>query len=422
VPPTEYEQSAEYEQSDLPLTEAEAEAHVSGTCFKTGPPGQIGVELEWLLHDVHDPALPVPASRLDGVLSPDLVRGALSTEPGGQLELSSRPHPTLAACLAETAADMAALRAAATSRGVRLTGLGVDPLRPPVRLVDSARYIAMERFFDRAGPHGRVMMCSTAAVQVCVEAATASDGYQARWQALHTLGPVLVAAFANSPLREGRPTGWRSTRQAVWARLDAGLTGPPGGVSTADPRETWTRHALDSEVLIILDGPHRCQPPPPGLTFRGWLRGGGPRPPRLADLCYHLTTLFPPVRARGCLELRVVDAQPADGWGVVATVVAALLDDPVARDHALAAAEPVRGRWLSAARDGLAEPQLARAARGCFAAAMDGAVRLDLPAEAGVALAAFTERYVDRARCPADDVLDAWHSGADLIDEESVPC
>lgn len=404
-----------------PLTEEAAEARISGTCFKTGPPGQVGVELEWLLNDVHDPTLPVPTTRLDGALCPDLVRGALSTEPGGQLELSSRPHPTLAACLAETAADMAELRAATGSRGVQLTGLGVDPLRPPVRLVSSPRYDAMEQFFDRAGPHGRVMMCSTAAVQVCVEAATATDSYQDRWQALHALGPVLVAAFANSPLRQGRPTGWRSTRQAVWARLDTSHAGLPWDAT--DPRETWTRQVLDAPVLMITDGPGRCQSPPPGLTFRGWLRGAGPaRQPTLADLDYHLTTLFPPVRARGWLELRVIDAQPADGWAVVATVVVALLDDLVARDTALAAAEPVRSRWLSAARDGLTEPQLARAVRDCFAAALDGASRLGLPVDARAALATFIERYVERARCPADDALDAWYSGADPIDEESVPC
>jgi gamma-glutamylcysteine synthetase len=40
------------------------------------------------------------------------------------------------------------------------------------------------------------------------------------------------------------------------------------------------------------------------LTFRAWLPGvPGLRPPTLADLDYHLSTLFPPVRPRGWLEL-----------------------------------------------------------------------------------------------------------------------
>ena len=67
------------------------------------------------------------------------------------------------------------------------------------------------------------MMGSTASVQVCVDAGRAcagTSGFRFRWRLLHAIGPVLVAVFANSPLRAGRPTGWKSTRQAVWARLD----------------------------------------------------------------------------------------------------------------------------------------------------------------------------------------------------------
>src|SRR5215470_4410724 len=34
-----------------PLTESDAEEQVHGICFKTGPPGRVGVELEWLVFD-----------------------------------------------------------------------------------------------------------------------------------------------------------------------------------------------------------------------------------------------------------------------------------------------------------------------------------------------------------------------------------
>ncbi|HEY3483562.1 MAG TPA: ergothioneine biosynthesis glutamate--cysteine ligase EgtA, partial [Streptomyces sp.] len=37
------------------LREDEAEAHVRGVCFKTGPPARTGVELEWLVTDRSDP-------------------------------------------------------------------------------------------------------------------------------------------------------------------------------------------------------------------------------------------------------------------------------------------------------------------------------------------------------------------------------
>src|SRR5580704_7255686 len=83
---------------------------------------------------------------------------------------------------------------------------------------------------------------------------------------------------------------------------------------------------------------------PPGLTFRDWVRDGGSgtlRAPTPEDLEYHLSTLFPPVRPRGHMELRMIDAQPGDGWIVPAAVATALADDERAADAALAAAEPV---------------------------------------------------------------------------------
>lgn len=410
-----------------PMTESEAESHIAGTCFKTGPPGALGVELEWLVHDGHDQRAPVPPARLDGVVSSArslALRGAITTEPGGQLELSSAPAPSLGACLDQVGGDLERLRALAAAFGLRLSGVGLDPVREPNRLTTEPRYTAMERHFDRSGPDGRVMMCSTAAVQVCLEAGEehgvtgGAGSAETRWLALHGLGPVLVAAFANSPLYRGRPTGWRSTRLAVWWRIDPSRTRPPTGGT--DPRESWARYALDATVLAVRgDGGWDT---PDGLTFRDWLRGYGPRPATCADLDYHLTTLFPPVRPRGFLEVRFVDAQPAGGWAVVAAVTSALVDDPLALDIVLDATAPVRGRWLAAARNGLTDPVLASVAETCFGAALPALRRLGVAEPVRRQVAEYADRYVSARRCPADDVLEAWSRGHAPIGEEIASC
>src|SRR6516225_263318 len=357
------------------FTEEDAEAHVHGIAFKTGPPGRVGVELEWLVRDPRDPAQPVRAEQVAAALAPfeadtpaskhgypgheqrivryqipALPSGAtLTVEPGGQLELSSAPAVTLGELVEVTGRDLAALRDAAAAAGLELCGYGLDPLRPPRRVLDLPRYAAMEKFFDRDGPWGRQMMCGTASVQVCLDAGddgTSEAGYRSRWRLLHAIGPVLVAAFANSPLRDGRPTGWRSARQQVWANMDPGRTRAPtppisdGG----DPRDAWTTYALDAELMCVREPESTDWTAPPGLTFRDWVRDGGSgtlRPPTAEDLDYHLSTLFPPVRPRGHMELRMIDAQPGDGWIVPAAVVTALADDVRAADEAMAAAEPV---------------------------------------------------------------------------------
>jgi len=412
---------------DEELTEDDAEAHVHGICFKTGPPRRIGVELEWLVRDVRDPALPVPAERIFAAVAdltapavlPDpavLPSGSLITvEPGGQLELSSAPADSLGECVTAVQRDMAALRDAMRRASLTLQGYGLDPLRPPRRVLDLPRYTAMEEFFDRDGPWGRQMMCSTASVQVCVDAGQdtpGTDGYRRRWRLAHDVGPVLVAAFANSPLRQGQPSGWRSTRQEVWSRLDPGRTLPPP--ANGDPRHAWATYSLDAELMLVRRAGSPSWSAPAGLTFRGWLRGGGngERRPTKEDLTYHLSTLFPPVRPRGHLELRMIDAQPEDGWIVPAAVAWALFEDPHAADLAMAAVAPVwadGNPWLRAARNSLADPVLARAASQCFEAANAVLGRADVSADICQRVAAFTERYVLRSRCPADDQLEGIH-------------
>ena len=416
------------------LDEDTAAEHIHGICLKTGPPRLVGVELEWLVRDARNPGLPVPANGIaDAVAGFAAVPGlpsssqpgvlpsgaTLTTEPGGQLEISSQPADSLAKLVDATLADLAALRAATDTAGLELAGFGLDPLRPPRRLLTLPRYAAMEAFFDRGGPWGRRMMCGTASVQVCLDAGDESDGaagYRRRWPLVHAIGPVLVAAFANSPLRVGRPTGWRSSRQQVWSHMDPGRTRSPK--IGPDPRQAWARYALDAQIMCVREEGSADWSAPPGLTFRDWVRGGAAdagalRRPTVGDLNYHLSTLFPPVRPHGYLELRMIDAQPGDGWIVPLAVASVLLNDARASDTAMAAAERLwAGQssdggqlWRRAARQGPADPDIARASKECFEAAVAALSRQSASADLRSAVDAFIERYVSRDRCPADDQL-----------------
>ncbi|MFJ3435532.1 ergothioneine biosynthesis glutamate--cysteine ligase EgtA [Streptomyces cyaneofuscatus] len=403
------------------LDEGAAQDLLRGICFKTGPPRIVGVELEWLIHDQGNPAVPVAQERLDGAVAAlrELpLSAALTFEPGGQLELSSQPAGSLMECIGTTAADLAAVRASLGRDGLAPVGLGVDPWQTPHRMLREPRYDAMEAALDRAGPSGRAMMCTSASVQVCLDAGEEEPGplgYGRRWQLTHLLGAVLVAAFANSPFRQGRPTGWKSTRQALWADLDPVRTlAPVGGLP---PREAWAAHVLDTTVMCVRreEGPWDV---PEGLTFREWIRTGAPRPPVRADLDYHISTLFPPVRPRGHLELRMIDAQSgADGWLVPLAVATALYDDPEAAETvyrtvkplaewAGSAAAPRNPLWTTAAREGLADPELRAAATVCFDTALTALDRMGATKAVQDTVAAFNDRYVARGRCPADDLLE----------------
>lgn len=386
------------------LSEDDVYEYAHGICFKTGPPGLVGAEYEWLVVDPERPGDIVPLSRLAAAVAaavPLPAGSVVSYEPGGQLELSSPPLPGPAAVHRALVTDLRHLDPYLTAAGLRRTGRGLDPVRAPRRQLDLPRYAAMEAYFDARGPAGRTMMCSTASIQICLDIGADAAAARDRWRLLHRLGPVLLAAFADSPLWHGRPTGWCSTRQAVWQRLDRARPVPDGD---RDPAAAWARYALDQPLLAIrrTTGPWL---PDPGLRFRDWLAGGRHGRPTADDLAHHLSTLFPPIRPRGWFELRMIDALPEPWWPVPLAVAAALLDEPRAADaaaDAVAALPP--GAWITAARCGLADPSLARAARACFAAARDALPRMGA-SDLVPLVDAYLERYVEPGRSPAAELL-----------------
>lgn len=393
---------------------ADVHAHVGAVCFKTGPPGTVGAELEWLVADRSDVSLPVPPDRSRRALEAagDLPGGSTFTsEPGGQVELSSLPaagtptRPGLDACLTALGADVEHLTGAVAAAGLRLVPRAADAVRPPRRLLDAPRYAAMEAYFAARPGLGRHMMSSTAATQVCLDAGADAADVRRRWALLHALGPVLAAAFANAPLLHGRSGPMRSWRQHVWSTVDRWRPCPV----TTDPASAWAAHALDADVMSVRrdDGPWTADP---GVTFDGWLDGGLVPAPTAADLDHHLSTLFPPVRPRGYLEIRYVDAQAPRWWPVPVAVLVALVEDGVASEQAWAAAARVpeahTDPWDVAARRATSDPALGRAASACLSAALDALPRLGAHPATSDLVAEFADRFTSRGRCPADDPVE----------------
>jgi glutamate--cysteine ligase len=379
---------------------ASVHGYVGRICFKNGPPTKVGAEIELLVRG-DDPHIHVPLAQVQAALRPALPLpggSSLTYEPGGQVELSSPALGSLTSLVDAVQRDIDHVVLALGSSGLAPVDLATDPLRPPRRFLRNARYDAMEAYFDsrEAGlPSdarvGRAMMASTAAVQVNLDAGL-DPAF--RWRLLHDLGPVLVAAFANSPTRAGTHTGWVSSRQQIWQQLDPTRTREPEGT---DPVAAYAEFALDALVMVRRRDDE--WEPAPGLTFREWVESD--RPPTEDDLAYHLSTLFPPVRPRGWFEVRYLDAPPLQWWLVPVAVLTALLDDPATAPLAALAAEPARGRWRSAATVGLGDPVLAAAADAVFALAVESLERTE-PTLAGQ-VSAYTDAYVSRRRCPADD-------------------
>jgi glutamate--cysteine ligase len=394
--------------------------HVFGTIDLTDAPAhrdQVGVELEWLTGYRDRRRLSLDqAQAVVADLSP-LPRGSrLTIEPGGQLELSSAPFPTVSDALEGTATDLFVLDQACAQRRIELFALGADPVRPPERIVTAPRYAVMESHFDDRGRAGRTMMCNTAAIQLNVGLGP-PDQWARRWRTANLLGPALIACFANSPFAHGGPSGWKSTRLRAWWTLDPSRAAPVR--LDGDPVARWVDYVLDARVMLIRrDG--RCLEPGSPLTFGAWLRDGHEAgAPTLEDLEYHLTTLFPPVRPRGWFELRMMDALPTPLWQIAVAVTAALVREAEVADRVEHALADTTDLWVDAAQLGLGHPALRAAATEVFQLAVE---LLEDAGDHHADLASlYLDRWVARGRCPADDRLDQWRRDGTLFPPSESP-
>ncbi len=391
------------------LTSAGDAAQLIGeTCLTDGPVGRVGLEIEAHCFDLADPARRPAWDEIRAVIADiGALPGAslITVEPGGAVELSGPPADDIATAIAAMAGDRVVLRSAFAEAGLGLVLLGADPLRQANRINPGDRYRAMEQFFvaSQTGAAGAAMMTSTASVQVNLEAGPQA-GWAARVRLAHALGPTMVAIAANSPLLSGRFTGWRSSRQWVWSQLDSARCGPVLGVDGEDPAGEWARYAMKAPVMLVHPTPEMdAVPVTDWVPFADWADGRvllGNRRPTVADLDYHLTTLFPPVRPRRFLEIRYLDSVPDADWPALVFTLTTLLDDPGAADVAAEACEPVATSWDRAAQSGLSDRRLQHCAIQCVQAAAERA-----PAELQESMARLM-RSVEEGRAPADDFSD----------------
>jgi glutamate--cysteine ligase len=289
----------------------------------------------------------------------------ISFEPGGQIEISTAPLPTASAVIDSTQSVVAMLRDAMSNAGIELLARGVDPYNGidsvPLQL-HRDRYTGMTRYFDSIGSSGEQMMRQTAALQINVER---GENPESRWRLLNGLSPFVVAIFANSREYAGGLTQWASYRAHLWRTLDQSRTGMV--YDEAAVIERYLAFALDATAMRGReDGTYRA--------FREWIHD--PETNR-EDWLFHLSTLFPEVRAKEFFELRSADTiEPSALAAPVVFVTGLIYDEESARGAADLLGAPNEKLLERAGRLGLADPEMSQIAPQLIALALDGARRL----------------------------------------------
>ncbi|WGS51603.1 glutamate--cysteine ligase [Paraburkholderia sp. D15] len=238
---------------------------------------------------------------------------AISLEPAGQLELSGAPLASLHDTQAELHAHLDTVRAIGQELGFDAAPLGFHPTmrRDDMPWMPKRRYAIMRRYMPLVGTRGLDMMLRTCTVQVNLDYASEQD-MAAKLRVSLALQPLATALFANSPFREGHPSGLMSTRADVWNDTDPDRCGIPAlFMSRSFGFEPYVQWLLDDVPMYFVrrDGRYIDVA---GHTFRDFIAGRIPglddTTPTLADFADHMTTAFTEVRLKRFLEMRGADA------------------------------------------------------------------------------------------------------------------
>jgi len=156
---------------------------------------------------------------------------SITLEPGGQFELSGAPLETVHDTCREVNVHLRQVKAIGTDLEVGMLGLGFQPKwrREDMCWMPKSRYRIMREYMPTRGSVGLDMMLRTCTVQVNVDFADEADMVR-KLRASLALQPVATAIYANSPFRDGAPSGHLSTRSEVWTDTDPDRTGIPAFV------------------------------------------------------------------------------------------------------------------------------------------------------------------------------------------------
>ena len=264
--------------------------------------------------------------------------GSVTLEPGGQLELSGAPLASLHETCAETGAHLRQMREVTSPLDICMLGVGFQPLwgRSDISWMPKGRYKIMREYMPKRGSLGLDMMARSCTVQVNLDYADERDMAR-KFRTSLALQPIATALFANSPFKDGVPSGLKSTRAQAWTDTDPDRCGVPAFVFEPDfGYARWVDYILDVPMYFLHRGDDYIDVS--GLSFRDFMAGKLPgfegQYPTMEDFEDHMTTAFPEVRLKGYLEMRGADG---GSWGNICALPAlwvGLLYDDAALDAA----------------------------------------------------------------------------------------
>ena len=209
---------------------------------------------------------------------------SVSLEPGGQFELSGAALDNIHETCDEVHRHLDAVKKVCDPLGVAFLGMGFAPtwtLDETPRM-PKARYNIMRRYMPKVGSLGLDMMHRTCTVQVNLDYSSEAD-MALKFKTALALQPIATALFANSGLKEGKPSGFASYRANIWTDTDPDRTGLLHFVfDDGFGFERYVDYMLDVPMYFVRRNGEYIDAA--GQSFRDFLNGALPAAPGESQL------------------------------------------------------------------------------------------------------------------------------------------
>lgn len=233
---------------------------------------------------------------------------AVSLEPGGQFELSIGPDVKLEDIARTYDEVIEEARSIANEFGYYIINLGYQPrtAAKDIEILPKERYRIMNAHFAETGKHGINMMRGTASTQVTLGYSSEAEAERLfRWASYVT--PELAWLTDNAKQFDGASYGQGMLRARIWEDVDAARCGFVPLQEGEGFFAAYADYILNTPLLLILDEQGN------GVNVDGTVAEVYRDKVMTEDEIAHaLSMVFPHVRLRTYVEIRLMDSIPRD--------------------------------------------------------------------------------------------------------------
>ena len=255
----------------------------------------------------------------NNILGLENETGVISLEPGSQFELSLNPLDSIAQIKEKIDSYNEQSAQLAQKLGITWLGYGIQPLSTykDIKVIPKKRYRYMSEYLPTVAKRPLVMMRETSGIQVGIDYKSEEDAMKKLALALK-LSPIISAVFANSPIRNGQLSSYKSFRALSWLHTDNARCGLISS-KIFEKNSDFSNFTFKDYAQVLLNVPmifiERSEVEGSALavknlTFKQFLEHGYEGYyATLKDWQLHCSLYFPEVRLKNFLEIRNHDNQ-----------------------------------------------------------------------------------------------------------------